>query len=143
MNTRLAVVTAAALAAAGGMAPAFAQTYNPPVYVAPAADPPVYVAPAAPAPYYSERIYVPGLRANGAMHGGWVNPGDDRLIADAVGAFNADRRTDGATVTMVAKNGELIVNGTATNFEQASRMEQMAKRISGGHATVWFDSPGA
>jgi hypothetical protein len=99
------------------------------------------VAPAA--PYPSETIYVPAVRPSGAVHGGYVAYEDEKLLSDAVGALSSDRRMNGSTVTLVAKNGELIMNGTANDVAQASRMERIAKQVSGGRVTAWFDQPGA
>ena len=129
MKKRFVLCTTAAALALGAFAPAFAQTTYDPV-----------LQPST--PYPGERIYVPAARPSGAVHGGFVAPGDEQLLSDAVAAFS-DKRLDGSTVTIVAKNGELIVNGSAKDFAQATRMAQLAKKVSGGHSTAWFDSPGA
>lgn len=130
MKIRMVYGISAAALALGALAPAFAQTTSEPAY-------------SDTAPYSGERIDVPGVRPSGAIHGGWVAPEDEKLLGDAVTAFSSDRLTNGATVTMVAKNGELIMNGTATDVAQAARMERLAKQIAGGRVTAWFDQPGA
>jgi len=49
----------------------------------------------------------------------------------------------GAVVTMVANNGELVVNGTAT-VTQGFRIESMLKRLAGvTRVTSWFSTSGA
>jgi hypothetical protein len=118
---RLRMIYPIALVAMAGAVPALAQTYYAPQ--------PGYAYPA-------ERIYVPGTRAHGAIHGGWVNPGDDQLLADTMAALQSDPRLDNLTLTIVAKNGELIMNGTAKNGEQAAYVERVAKRIANGHVTA-------
>lgn len=89
-----------------------------------------------------ERIYVePG---NGApYHGGYMTEADASLLGGALSALDSDRAMDGSTVTMVANNGELVVNGTATDIAQASRMETKLRRLNGGtHVTAWFNTLG-
>ena len=127
MKVRQLVASAAALAAIGGMAPAFAQTTE--VYVAPAES-------AAP----MERIYVPAHLPAGAVHGGYVTFEDQQLLSDAVAAYSDDRRLDGSTVTIVANHGALTVSGSAKSVDQAARMERIAKQVSGGRSTTFFDS---
>lgn len=64
-------------------------------------------------------------------------------MSDALGALAAARDMNGVVVTVVANNGELIVNGMAT-VQQGSRIESMFKRLAGGTlVSAWFDSPGA
>ena len=128
MKIRHLVASAAALAAIGGVAPAFAQTTTE-VYIAPAES-------AAP----MERIYVPAHRPAGRVHGGFVTYQDEQLLSDAVGAYSGDRRLDGSTVTIVANNGHLTVNGSAASLDQAARLEQIARQVSGGRSTTFFDS---
>jgi len=108
-----------------GTLPAAAQTY----YVAPA-DPVVR----------GEPIYVPGVRPSGPIHGGWVAPGDDKLLADAVAALDAQPNLNNINVTMVAKNGELIVNGIANDVQQAARMDRILKDVAGGRVTSMWSS---
>lgn len=129
MKIRNAITSVVAVAAIGGLVPAFAQ--------APEA---IIVAPAPPVP--GEVIIVPAVRPSGAIHGGFVTLEDERLLSDAVAAFYADNQTSGATVTMVANKGELVLNGSAKDVAQASRMERLAKQVAGGRAIAWFDSMG-
>src|SRR5204862_8170881 len=110
--------TAAALAL--GTLPAFAQTY--------------YV-PADPA-YRGEPIIVPGIRPGGSIHGGFVGPGDDVLLANTIAALSAERNLNNIDLTIVAKNGELIVNGVAKDDAQAARMERIMKQVAAGHVTA-------
>ena len=126
MKLRLAFCSTAALLAMSGIAPAFAQDT---------------VIAVEPAPYPTERIYVaPAVRPGGSIHGGAVTAADEQLLSDAVGALSADRAISNSTVTMVAKNGELIMNGTAKDPQTAARIERIAKRVAGGRVTAWFDT---
>jgi hypothetical protein len=110
MKLRLAFCSAAALLAMGGTAPVFAQDT---------------VVAVEPAPYPGERIYVaPAVRPGGLIHGGAVTAADEQLLSDTVGALSADRTLGQSMVTIVAKNGELIMNGTAKDPQSAARIEQ-------------------
>ena len=121
---KLRLICTTALFAMAGAAPVLAQTTS--------ADP-QYA-------YPGERIYVPAVRPGSAIHGGWVAPGDEQLLGDVVAAFSADRNLDNMTVTIVAKNGELIINGIAKNVGQAAYAERIAKRIANGHVTAQWDT---
>ena len=126
MKLRLAFCSTAALLAMGGFAPAFAQDT---------------VIAVEPAPYPAERIYVaPAVRPGGSIHGGAVTAADEQLLSDAVGALASDRTITNSTVTMVAKNGELIMNGTVQDPQTAARIERIAKRVAGGRVSAWFES---
>ena len=120
MKKRIVLSAAVAAFAMGALAPAFAQPTDP-------------VRPA----YPVERIYVPGERVHGALHGGWVAPGDEELL-DRTLAPLASKRELNSTATVVAKNGEIIMNGTTENYEQSQRMAKLAKDASNGRATTWF-----
>lgn len=122
------IVTAAAAAALSAGFAAHAQTYNEPI-----------------TPIPGERIYVEGLnQPSGPIHGGCVTDADEQLLSDAIGALTSDRRMDGATVTMVASNGELIVNGSTVDGAQASRIETKLRHLAGvTRVTAWFDTAGA
>ena len=126
MKVRHLVASAAALTAIGGLAPAFAQTTE--VYIAPAES-------AAP----MERIYVPAHLPSGAVHGGYVTFEDQQLLSDAVAAYSDDRGLNGSTVTIVANHGALTVSGSAASADQASRMERIAQKVSGGRSTAFID----
>ena len=121
---KLTTLCTTALLALGAL-PAAAQTY--------------YVAPADPA-YRGEVIIVPGVRPGGPIHGGFVNPGDDKLLSDAVAALNAEPNLNNINVTMVAKNGELIVNGMANDIQQAARMDRILKSVAAGRVTSQWSS---
>jgi hypothetical protein len=121
------ILPAAALAMAAA-APVLAQTYSPdPQYA-----------------YPGERIYVPGARySHGLLHGGWVAPGDDQLMADTLAALAADPRMNELNVTVVAKDGALIMNGVAKNTSQAADAERIARRIANGRVTAqWTTQQG-
>ena len=92
----------------------------------------------APVVYPAERIYVPAVRPSGAIHGGYVTFNDEKLLSDAVAALASDRSLNNMTVTMVAKNGELIVNGVANDVAQAARAERSLKSVSAGRVTSRF-----
>src|SRR5215216_565159 len=116
MKLRLAFCSTAAVLAMGAVAPAFAQDT---------------VVAVEPAPYPSGRIYVaPAVRPSGSIHGGAVTAADEQLLSDAVGALASDRAITNSTVTMVAKNGELIINGSAKDPQTAARIERVAKQVS-------------
>jgi poly(3-hydroxybutyrate) depolymerase len=91
-----------------------------------------------------ERVQVqPANHPAGPYHGGYITDRDELLLSDAIGALASARDMNGVIVTMVANNGELVVNGTAT-VAQGSRIESMFKRLAGvTHVTAWFDSSGA
>ena len=130
-TSRSLILTALAIAAA----PAFAQVMTPP--------PPEPGIIAAPAPVPAEPIFVrPNIRNGSPIHGGYVTPSDSILLNDVVLALDSDRQLKGSTVTIIAKNGELIMNGTADNLIQAARMERIAKNTARGPVTAWFSTSG-
>lgn len=134
MKYRLAFSTALLALAAPAMAQVIVVDPAPAVIVQPA--PAVIVEPA---PYVGERIYVPAVRPSGSpIHGGFVTFEDERLLGDAVAALSADRGLTNMTVTLVAKNGELIVNGVANDMSQAARAERMLKGVANGRVTSRF-----
>lgn len=128
MKLRMALCSTAFLALAA--APSFAQVV--------VADPaPAVIVDTAPA-YPAETIIVPGARPFSNIHGGWVAPGDDVLLGNAVAALQSAPDMNGMTVTMVAKNGELIVDGVANDMAQAARIDRIAKNVANGHVTSRF-----
>ena len=135
MKLRLAFCSTAALLAMGAVAPAIAADA---VIVQTAPAPSAVIVETAPVPYPGERIYVPAVRPSGSIHGGAVTLADEQLLSDTVGAMAADRQITNSTVTIVAKNGELIMNGTAKDPQTAARMERIAKRISGNRVTSFW-----
>ncbi len=92
----------------------------------------------APVVYPAERIYVPAVRPSGAIHGGAVTLEDEKLLGDAVSVLASDRGLNNMTVTMVAKNGELIVNGVANDVAQAARAERNLKGVAAGRVSARF-----
>ena len=128
MKLKLAFCSTAALLAMGAVAPTFAAD----AVIVETSPPAVVYVETAPAPYPGERIYVPGVRPSGSIHGGAVTLADEQLLSDTVSALASDRQITNSTVTIVAKNGELIMNGVAKDPQTAARMESIAKRVSGG-----------
>ncbi len=128
---KLRLIGLTALVAMAGAMPALAQTYYTPA--------PAVVVDTAP-PYVGEPIYVPAVRPGSAIHGGWVAPGDELLLGSAIAALASERDLNNMTVTIVAKNGELIINGIAKDVSQAARIERIAKRVANGHVTARFDT---
>jgi len=139
MKLRLIFTATAAALAMGALAPAYAADAVV-VQTVPAdrvivAEPVVVVDPV---PYPVERIYVPAVRPGGSIHGGAVTLQDEQLLSDTMSAMAADKSITNSTVTIVAKNGELIMNGTAKDPQTAARMEGIAKRISGNRVTSFW-----
>lgn len=112
--------------AIAAVAAAVAGTFS---VAAPAAQEPVRVVP-------GESIYVV---PHGTMHGGYVTDSDAYLLTDAIDALEADRFTRSAILTIVASNGQLIVNGMA-DVPQGTRIETKLKALHGGtRVFAWFD----
>ena len=132
MKLKLALSAALAALAAPAMAQVIVVDPTPPV-----ATPPAVVVDAPPA-YRAEPIYVPAIRPSGAIHGGAVTLEDERLLGEAVSALASDRTLDNMTITMVAKNGELIVNGVAKDLQQAARIERNLKNVAAGRVSSRF-----
>jgi len=145
MKLRLAFCSAA-LIAMGAAAPAFAADAvivetapaNSAVIVETTPAPGAVIVETAPVPYRGDRIYVPAVRPGGSIHGGAVTLADEQLLSDTITAMASDRTIQNSTVTIVAKNGELIMNGTAKDPQTAARMESIAKRVSGGRVTSFW-----
>ena len=89
-----------------------------------------------------ESIYV--APPHGTLHGVYVTQRDATLLADAIRAIESDRLTSNVLLTIVASNGTLTVNGTAT-VDQATRIETKLKALNGGTKVYgWFDAmPGS
>ena len=71
---------------------------------------------------------------------------EDQALADRVASdlFN-DRRLSapGITSTVVARNGDVTLTGSADSFEQAQRAERVAKRAAGaGHVYGFISTTG-
>ena len=72
--------------------------------------------------------------ANGApIHRGGLTLEDQLLADDVAYAIHSDRRLTrpGMTATVVARNGQVTISGTADNLEQAQRAERAAQRAAG------------
>ncbi|MGE5616269.1 MAG: hypothetical protein ACM3X5_05080 [Bacillota bacterium] len=122
------ILIAAALASASGGAFA-ADVY----YQATPATPAITAVP-------GERLYVQPIVPNGSpVHGGFVTDSDAQLLSEAVAVVNSDRTLPGSTATIVANNGELIVNGTVENISDGYRLENRLKRETGARVIAWWD----
>ena len=80
-----------------------------------------------PAVVRGERVIVqaPNLR------GGYVTESDSVLLTEAVRALDADRLTNNAVVSVIAKNGELMVIGSTTDTAQSTRVVMKLKSVPG------------
>jgi hypothetical protein len=100
-------------------------------------------APAALAQTYTERItvyeaprYDTFLRdTHGALHSGASNLSDMLLADDVAYALARDKKLNGATVTVSANNGQVMLSGHAT-YDQSLRAQQIAQRVAGGAGKV-------
>ena len=104
--------------AAGLAAPAFAQTYTERITV--------YEA-----PRYDHFL----ADTHGALHSGASNVNDMLLADDVAYALARDRKLQGATVTVSANNGQVMLSGHA-NYDQSLRAQQIAQRVAGSMASV-------
>lgn len=78
------------------------------------------------------------------IHAGGANPADDALARRVADAVAQDWRANGADVTIVANNGSISLAGSATNQEQAARVEQIAASFVGrGRVSGTLDQQGA
>ena len=66
-----------------------------------------------------------------AIHSGANNPSDEVLADTVAAALAADRRLDGATITVAANNGRVSLSGSARTPEQAGHAENIARSIAG------------
>jgi hypothetical protein len=66
-----------------------------------------------------------------AIHSGANNPSDEVLADTVAAALAADRRLDGATITVAANNGRVSLTGSARTPEQAGHAENIARGIAG------------
>jgi hypothetical protein len=125
MKNRIALCSTAAVLAMSALAPAFAQDT---------------VVAVEPAPYPGERILVPAVRPSGALHGGFVTAADEQLLGDTLAALSSDRNIRASVVTVVAKNGELIMSGNASDQQTAMRIESVARRVANGKVTAFIST---
>jgi hypothetical protein len=65
------------------------------------------------------------------IHFGGGTAEDAALALDVADALAADPRLEGATITVAANNGEVMINGSAENPVQADIAEQTARRVAG------------
>jgi len=66
-----------------------------------------------------------------AIHSGAANPSDEALADTVAAALAADRRMDGATVTVAANDGRVSLTGSARTPEQAGHAENIARGVAG------------
>jgi osmotically-inducible protein OsmY len=75
----------------------------------------------------NERLLVP----TDAIHSGGMSASDEALAGAVAQALASDPGLYGATATVVANNGQIMLSGSAKNVQQAARAEQLAKRVAG------------
>ena len=91
-----------------------------------------------------EQIFVaPPVIPNGSpLHGGAVTNADQALLGQVLSALDSAPQMQGSTVTVVANNGEIVMNGSASDLVQAGRIERIAKS-TGARVTAMIDPQGA
>jgi osmotically-inducible protein OsmY len=77
-----------------------------------------------------------------AIHTGGLTVEDQALADQVADALRADRRMNGATVTVTAKNGRVTLSGLAQDNAQSDIAQRDAKDIAGVRV-IGFLSPGA
>jgi osmotically-inducible protein OsmY len=70
------------------------------------------------------------------VHTGAATYSDQQLASDIVAAISADRAMSGTTITVVAKDGRITLNGSAKDIAQAARAEKLARDIAGPRQVV-------
>jgi hypothetical protein len=95
----------------------------------------------------AERIYVESVyQPRDAMHGGftghYIGEPDSVQVGNALSAIASDRSMNGAVLTVVSQDGDLVANGTTTDLAQATRLETKLKKMGAKRVFSWFDSPG-
>ena len=90
------------------------------------------------------RISAPVVTASpapDAIHSGANNPSDEALADSVAAALAADPRIHGATITVSANNGRVMLSGSARTPEQAGHAENIARGIAGAGAVSGTLSP--
>ena len=77
-----------------------------------------------------------------AVHTGAATYDDQQLASDVVAAVSADRAMNGATMTVVVKDGRITLSGSAKDVAQAARAEKIARDITGLPVTGRLDIQG-
>ena len=71
------------------------------------------------------------VAAGSPIHAGGGNSADDALARQVAAAIADDPRIDGATVTVSASNGSVMLSGSTENPQQAQHAEQTAREVAG------------
>jgi osmotically-inducible protein OsmY len=85
----------------------------------------------------------PRIADGSALHGGAVTPADNALLGQVLSALDSAPHMEGSTVTVVANNGAITMNGSAKDLVQAGRIERIAKGVAGANVTAMIDPQGA
>ena len=70
-------------------------------------------------------------RVASGIHSGGDNPSDIALADEVAAALALDPRLDGATVTVVAEDGNVSLTGSAEEAAQAGIAQQIARNVEG------------
>lgn len=117
------------LAAAGLVAAAFA---------APAiANPPERAADFSPLP----PVVANGPAPGSPIHAGADNAADTALARQVASALAADPRLEGATITVSAKDGDVMISGSAEGADQGDLAQQVARSVTGAESVTGTLSP--
>ena len=83
-------------------------------------------------------------RVASGIHSGGDNPSDIALADEVAAAIALDPRLDGATVTVVAEDGNVNLTGTADDASQGEIAQQIARNVDGvGVVSGTLDPAGA
>ncbi|HET9577587.1 MAG TPA: BON domain-containing protein [Usitatibacter sp.] len=69
--------------------------------------------------------------ASNAIHAGATNASDQALAEAVADVFERDPALFGATATIAANNGRVMLSGSSKNVQQSMRAEQDARRVAG------------
>lgn len=65
------------------------------------------------------------------IHFGGGSAADTALALDVAHALAMDKRLSGATITVAANNGDVMLSGTAENPDQGDRAQLAARKVAG------------
>lgn len=65
------------------------------------------------------------------IHFGGGSPAGTALALDVAHALAMDRRLNGATITVAANDGDVMLSGTAENPEQGDHAQRTARQVAG------------
>lgn len=71
------------------------------------------------------------LTESNAIHAGGGNAVDTALALDVAAALAADPRLEGATITVAANNGAVMLSGSAESPEQSEQAQIVAQKVAG------------